>query len=531
MSCSGGTQAGPGSIAQVTPPSAVAHPATGSATYVDCFAATGGAGTEPSPWNTLAKVNATTFKPGDLILFRRGSTCKGALKPHGSGTGSSPIVIDAYGTGPQPIIDGGMNVGAVQLIGEQGWEINNLEVVGGYNYGVNIAGTAPNTAYSHFRLTNLNIHSAHYVSKAAHDSGEVFITIGNTGESISDVMIDGVVVHDSRIYDGIYIDAGTPFDTSHPQFGNDITIQNTTVHNVYGGGATLFVVTNGLMQDNVVYNTGECPPHPGCGSTSSGLMTLYCHTCVVQNNESYANQSYDGWDGGAYDIDVWNIDNIFQYNYGHDSAGYCIAVFSGNNVAGFNNVFRYNVCSNNSRYVNAPYTGEVYMLTSNGGTLDGIEVYNNTFYFNPATPGPAFNTVKASYSGTRENIFKNNIVYSAAHDLVETTSDFKLDNNIYWTVGVAPDWNIDGINYNSLAAYQSATHQDLHSKYTDPMLDEPEYHEIGRPVSAFKLRPGSPALRAGADVCKGISGCSMGTRDFWGNPLPNGTGYNIGAWQ
>jgi hypothetical protein len=458
-------------------------------------------------------------------------TCSGILEPLGSGTTASPIVIDAYGTGPQPIIDGGMNTAAVQLIGQQGWEINNLEVVGGYYYGVDIVGTAPNAAYTHFRLTNLNVHGAHYTSIAAHDSGEVSIVIGNTGESINDVVIDGVTVHDSQVYDGIYVDAGV-YTTSPPVLGNNITIQNSTVDNVYGGAATLFVVTNGLMQNNVVYNIGECPSYPGCGSTSSGLMTLYCHTCTVQNNESYGNQSFSGWDGGDYDIDVWNNNNLYQYNYGHDSVGYCIAFFSADNFVGTDNVFRYNVCSNDSQLVNSPDPGEVFMNTWDGGTLDGIQIYNNTFYWNPATPRPAFNTISASYSGTDARFFKNNILYSTVPYLIQTTSDFVLNNNIYWTVGAAPDWNINGADYTDFASYQSSSGQDADSLYTDPMLNTPSYHSPGRPTSAFTLLPGSPAIGTGANVCSGIGGsCSMGTQDFWGNPLPADSGYNIGAWQ
>ena len=165
--------------------------------YVDCSEASNGTGTQSSPWNTLASVSATTFTPGDRILFRCGTTCRGTLEPLGSGATRSPIVIDAYGTGPQPIIDGEMNTAAVQLIGQQGWEINNLEVVGGNYYGVNIAATAPNTAYTHFRLTNLSIHGAHHTA-TGNDSGEIFITIGNNRETINDIVIDGVTVHDSQ---------------------------------------------------------------------------------------------------------------------------------------------------------------------------------------------------------------------------------------------------------------------------------------------------------------------------------------------
>jgi hypothetical protein len=323
-------------------PGAPARPPEAAAShYVDCSAASNGTGTESSPWNTLASVSATVFSPGERILFNRGTTCSGILEPLGSGTTRSPIVIDAYGTGPQPIIDGGMNTAAVQLIGQQGWEINNLEVVGGNYYGVNIAGTAPNTAYTHFRLTNLNIHGAHHTA-AESDSGEVFIAIGNAGETINDIVIDGVIAHDSQVFNGIFIDAGVfPTSTSPALLGDNITVQNSSVYNISGIGITLFVVTNGLMQNNVVHNTGQCPLNPGCGAnTPGGLMDLYCHTCIMQNNESYDIQDYSPWDGGDYDIDVWNTNNIVQYNYGHDSIGYCVSVFSAYNVVSTGNIIR-----------------------------------------------------------------------------------------------------------------------------------------------------------------------------------------------
>jgi hypothetical protein len=532
LSCGGGNQSSVSPSQQEPPPTPTQ---AGAISYVDCSASTNGAGTQSSPWNTLASVNALTFNPGDQILFDRGTTCSGELAPQGSGTTSSPIVIDAYGTGAQPIIDGGMNTAAVQLTGQQGWEINNLEIVGGNKYGVYIIGSAPNTAYTHFRLTNLNVHGAHYVSSTTNDSDEILITIGNTGESINDVVIDGVAAHDSTVNNGIYVDAGAPFNTSTPVLGNNITIQNSTVYNIYEMGMTIFAASNGMMQNNVVHNSGQCPPNPGCGpGASGGLMDLYCQTCIIQNNESYDIQDFSPWDGGDYDIDVWNTSNIVQYNYGHDSIGYCVSVFTADSVVSSNHIIRYNVCSNDAQLVNSPDPGEIFMNDAAdgvSGTFNGIEIYNNTFYWNPATPAPAFNTSFASYSGTNPDFFKNNIIYSTVPYLIQTTSDFALDNNIYWTLSSAPDWNLNGTDYTSLASYQSATGQDLHSMFTDPMLNTPTYHSAGRPVSAFTLLSDSPALGAGANVCNGIAGCSIGTQDFWGNPLPDGSGYNIGAWQ
>jgi hypothetical protein len=114
------------------------------------------------------------------------------------------------------------------------------------------------------------------------------------------------------------------------------------------------------------------------------------------------------------------------------------------------------------------------------------------------------NTVNASYCGTNAILFKNNIFYSTAPYLIETTTDFALDNNIYWAVGTTHDRNVNGTDYTDLALYQSATGQDLQSLFTDPMMNSPTYHAVGRSATAFTLMPGSPALGAGANVCSGI---------------------------
>ena len=76
--------------------------------YVDSVAGSdANNGTSPtSPWRTVAKVNSTSFGPGDHILFKRGDTWRELLAPYSSGEAGNPIVIAAYGTGPAPILTG-----------------------------------------------------------------------------------------------------------------------------------------------------------------------------------------------------------------------------------------------------------------------------------------------------------------------------------------------------------------------------------------------------------------------------------------
>jgi len=62
-------------------------------------------------------------------------------------------------------------------------------------------------------------------------------------------------------------------------------------------------------------------------------------------------------------------------------------------------------------------------------------------------------------------------------------------------------------------------------------MNQPTYHAVGRPSTAFTLQSGSPAINAGTNVCSGISGCSMGPRDFSGNVIPQGGTYDMGAME
>ncbi len=66
---------------------------------------------------------------------------------------------------------------------------------------------------------------------------------------------------------------------------------------------------------------------------------------------------------------------------------------------------------------------------------------------------------------------------------------------------------------------------DLHSLFTDPLLNSPTYHATGRSTTAFTLMAGSPAVNAGWNMG------SMGAQDFFGNTLPTSGPVDIGAHQ
>ena len=86
-----------------------------------------------TPWKNVSKVNSKTLVAGDKIYLKCGSVWNGQqLKFSGSGSAASPIIVDQYGTGAKPILNGNglttANQGVVYLYNQQYIEINNLEI-------------------------------------------------------------------------------------------------------------------------------------------------------------------------------------------------------------------------------------------------------------------------------------------------------------------------------------------------------------------------------------------------------------------
>lgn len=61
-----------------------------------------------TPWQSLSKINSITpfLKPGDKVLFKRGNIFTGTLRITTSGLPGNPIIVGAYGQGPDPELSG-----------------------------------------------------------------------------------------------------------------------------------------------------------------------------------------------------------------------------------------------------------------------------------------------------------------------------------------------------------------------------------------------------------------------------------------
>ena len=84
----------------------------GQTYYVSPIGSDSNTGTSASsPWQTLTKVDSTTFAPGSQILFQAGSNWYGQqLVASSSGTTTAPITYGMYGTGADPTFWGSVPV-------------------------------------------------------------------------------------------------------------------------------------------------------------------------------------------------------------------------------------------------------------------------------------------------------------------------------------------------------------------------------------------------------------------------------------
>lgn len=439
--------------------------------YLDCTLAHDGDGSFAAPWNNLDSLNAHTLQPGDTVRLRRGTICHGVLSPHGSGAEGKPIRIAAYGEGSRPRIIAGANAEeALRLFNQQYWEIDSLDISGGNVYGIFISGDSG--VLHHIHLSNLAVHDVLGGQMKHKESGLVAISPSNTNSHFDDVVVDGVDAWHTNQWVGILVGGGNLGFPPESDWNTNAIIRNSTVHDVQGDGIVLFRVRNGLIDSSVASSIGMQDTQTI--GTPNAIWTWMCDDCTVRRSEAYLTDS-PGVDGGAFDIDYGNTKNSVLDSYGHDTQGYCVAVFG----AGFvtrESIVRGNLCINNGRSPRmAKYQGAIFLWTWNGGSIDGLKVEKNTIYWNPFENAPALLNKGNLKAGTAS--FSDNSIYSTAPSLIESNKALSLSGNSYRYFGSgAPQWKYSGKSFSTLRGLKDDTHQESGASFSQQALGA--WHEL-----------------------------------------------------
>lgn len=450
---------------------------------------------EQTAWKSLNKVNSTTFLPGNKICFKAGGAWTGMLHPLGSGNSTASIILDMYGEGEKPLIEGNGAEAAIMLESQEYWTIRNFEVTNkasqrGIRQGIFINGKADGITHG-ITIEDCEVHDVTGENRRAMDTYKSMywnsgIYVSMPRRSTSSVHYDGVLIKGNYVHDvltsGIRINQREDFIVD--QYHTNVVIEGNTISRTGSDGMIVANCVSPLIQFNLCYDAGAL------GNSSdtkiiAGLWTCGTDDALFQYNEVARTVLFES-DGTAFDTD-WGTGGTttFQYNYTHgNQGGFWLDCAGINKDPGHvKTVLRYNVSVDDEKYI------------IRAGDMP-TELYNNTFYKSEGKLDACFG-----------NAGKNH----------------KFWNNIFYFKSV-PDW-ASSIYENNLYYPCDANATDQYAVTEDPQFFSPAAAQDGMAFADhFKIRNTSPC------ISKGMYIPDNGGRDFWGNELNKGS-YDIGAHQ
>ena len=470
-----------------------------------------------APWQTITKVNTTTFKPGDSILFICGSIWSGVtLHPLGSGTAGKPIVVSKYGKGNLPQINGNTATVhlpyAVYLINQQYFTISNLDITNNFEAtststatkrGVYV--TAKDLGIVHnITLKNLSVHEVlgSYYSDVT--AGGIFCEI--TG-SKTPTWYDSLLIDNCHVYNVDRTGISNQSSWNGPRTINsnskwypstNLRVQNCEVDSSGSNSIIVRAAKAPLIQYNKVIKSS-------IRYSGNSIFVFECDDALIQYNEGSFNVFNPGdADASAFDGDYHCHRTIIQYNYSHDNDGGAWVIVSDPTTNGtFDDscIIRYNI-SQNDNHANASKEQAVIRID---GNITNTTVYNNTIY--SSTDAIALIN-HCGWGGSQTGVlpdntrYFNNIFYinqsNAAFNYNSSTNNLMNHNTYYYP-----------------APYKGNNPIDSNATTTDPMFVSPGTATVGiYSVNGYMLSKGSPCIATGLLLPKHAK------YDYSGIPVP-----------
>jgi hypothetical protein len=478
--------------------------------YVSTSGNDNNAGTLAAPWRTIQKA-ANTVQAGDTVQVRAG-TYNEVVTLKTSGNSTQGYITFANYPGEAPIVDGtGLAVGASGQTGLFSLEGTfNYIVIKGFeirNYSSSSRGKVPvgidfEGAGSNIEILNNHIHNIVQTLSSCNAANALAVALYGTQAPAS---INNVTL-----------------------WGNEID-HNTTgcSENVsFDGNVQYFVQANNLVHDG-----------DNIGLDNIGFEG-------VSTNSAY-DQARDGW---VFQNTIYNISSttnpvyhnqvgadayycdgctriIVERNLIHDSDLSEMASEHSGHTSSYV-MFRNNIIYH-SLYVGLSIGG----YSKNVGGTDHCVIVNNSLWDDGTFGSSGLGEFQIQYHATN-NTVANNIfdgyTLTSKYLLYDFTSSepspAALDyNNYYNTAGASSLFDWQGKSISGFPAYQSASAQDVHGKFADPL-----YVNVTTTPYNFDLASGSPALNAGTNL--GVN--TVGVLDYAGNARVNASGQiNMGAYE
>jgi hypothetical protein len=472
--------------------------------------------TASTAWKTIGKVNNSSFNPGDQILFKREEIWREQLIVPSSGSDGNPITFGAYGSKGKPILSGAelfakwtqTSVNEIYQA-DCNW-IPNQAVEDGkrldyVSWDSDFLTTANSMRAGTWTLDTTNDLLYAWCTDEANPEGHIMevsqrcvCVDGNTKNYISVENLKVIHAND----DGIDTDGGSNWTVSNVTAeyngrygirtnGDDNIITDCVAQkNRWGIG--------GYQSDDLTIS--NCTSHDNDQMNGDGFQISQCDNALIENCTAY-NNTIGGSSDGFQIAECANL--TFRYNHSYDNR-------TGINLTGGSyGAIYYNLFITNS-------SGGIILWDIDGGNTTA---YNNTVYQNNTNSGIYINSVTAPCTVT----IQNNISYNGGTGKALTEESgvdeilLTLDNNCYFTdSGSLVEWEGTSYAIAQFSTYQSASSEDANS-----IAQNPQFMNVIN--QNFYLYLASPCI----DTAKYIGL----TQDLGGNPVPQGFGVDVGAFE
>jgi hypothetical protein len=376
--------------------------------------------TPATAWQTIGKINASAFGPGDSLLIDSAhgafSGCLHFISAQVTSTSADPFVVGVYGGGKWVLNSNcgsdGKASAALTVNGVSGIVIQDGILSGNGTrtlYGVWImntllAGPADSIIIRRMDISDFN------TSFTTNYSSEVFVT-GYPGSGLTNVQILDNNLHglaNASLDDNGISGYGNGLNITATYSGNHIyniggmtgRAAGTTANGIWCNGTSSCEVAYNYIHD-IGANVNQCGGPVGIGTYTAD--NSYIHDNEVHHVRART-WNYATCDFAALDADGRSTNGVWERNYTHHNDGPAF-IFGGSPPAApwGPNQFRLNI-SEEDNLQNTDGGGIWALSPTNGGY-----VYNNTAYRSLNENGSVSFCVSFGYSGHYgAGIFANN---------------------------------------------------------------------------------------------------------------------------
>lgn len=518
-----------------------------------------------TPWQTIAKINNSTFHPSDSILFKSGDTWREQLNISGSGSAGNPITFGNYGAGAMPTISGA-NLAT-------GWA--STSIVSGASsttvtlWSVNQANSTNQVFEDGTRLVSSTASSAMPAGSFYYDSGEGKVYV----RTFSDDNPNSHTMEISNRKYAIYEAGGSNYITLENLQASDangtdiyfsasvfITISNTSAINSFGEGLRFDVVANSLIGSSTAAWNGSngisADDAPGlvingCVAYDNASLANLNYTAgikinpdyapypastnvTIENSESYSNgpgQAASGeWLGAGIWADTIQSGLLIEHNlvYGNNLMG--IYLDADNNATAMGNISYGNGQS-------GAVDGGGIAVYGDGRTITANSVYGNTVYGN-LTGGIKVTGANLT-SGCENTTVENNIATGTVSgpNLAATGG---CENSGTDGTGNVYAYNAFGMPLPNFIEYGASNYLSTYAAF-DAAYGTSAHAVQGNPVFTnsgagdFTLQSSSPAIGTGLNLGPAY-GLALAPSSVWPlgvatlNQNNGGAGWDVGAY-